>query len=225
MHEISTIYPIIMNTLSTDQLLHAHQWRFATKKFDPSKKIAASDWAVLEDVLVLSPSSFGLQPWKFIVVTNPEVREKLKVASWGQAQVTDCSHHLVITVLKELTTEYVDNYIASIASTRNQPVDSPSLQGLRNVILQFIPQRPNLDWNARQAYIALGNFMTSAAELGLDTCPMEGIDATAYDEILGLKDSPYATVVACSAGYRAADDKYATLPKVRFPKTQLIQHV
>jgi nitroreductase len=218
-HSITTMTPI-----PSSQLLSAHQWRYAVKKFDPTKKIPAAEWATLEETLVLSPSSFGLQPWKFLVVTNPALKEQLKTASWNQAQLVEASHVVAFAVQKEISPTFVDDYIQSIATTRQQPLDAPGLQGLKKVILEFLPLRPNLEWNTRQAYIALGNLMTTAALLGIDSCPMEGIEAAQYDEILGLKGTNFAAVVACTLGYRAADDKYATLPKVRFPHSQMIQH-
>jgi nitroreductase len=210
-----------MHPISSEQLLRQLKWRYATKQFDLSKKIPGDLWDALEETLVLTPSSFGLQPWKFIVVSDPAVREKLKAASWNQGQVTDASHLVVFAVCTENTEPYVESYIQSIAQTRQQPADSPSLAGLKKMILDYSKTRPNFDWNARQAYIAIGSFMTSAALLGIDTCPLEGLDPQQYDEILGLRQKGLATVVACVAGYRASSDKYASLAKVRFPKDQL----
>ncbi|MDX2226312.1 MAG: NAD(P)H-dependent oxidoreductase, partial [Verrucomicrobiae bacterium] len=183
-------------------------------------------WQTLEKALVLTPSSFGLQPWKFIVITDPALREKLKPASWNQSQVTDCSHHVVFAVKTALPPSEVDRYIESIATTRQQPADSPSLAGLKKMLTGFLetPGFSVTEWATRQAYIALGNFMTSAALLGIDACPMEGIDPKKYDEILGLPALGLTTAVACPAGYRAAGDKYATLAKVRYPASEIIEH-
>lgn len=214
-----------MNPITADHLLQQLNWRYATKQFDASKKIPAELWAALEKALILTPSSFGLQPWKFLVIENPALREKLKAASWNQSQITDGSHLVVFAVKKENTSDDIDSYINSIAVTRGQALDSPGLVGLKNIVLDFNSKLPNLPWNSRQVYIALGNFMTSAALLGIDTCPMEGLDPVKYDEILGLTETNFATAVACVAGYRAPTDKYAALPKVRFSHDTLIQHI
>ncbi len=214
-------------TLEPQQLLQQLQWRYAVKKFDPSKKIPEDVWQVLEQSLVLAPSSFGLQPWLFVVVTDSAVREQLLPHSWGQRQVVDASHLVVLAVNKNITPEYVDRYLARTAEVQGTPLEA--LQGFGNVIKGFIANPPaGLDlkeWATRQTYIALGQFMTSAAVLGIDTCPMEGIVPAKYDEILGLVGTDYATVVACPAGYRAADDKYATKPKVRFPASEVVKHI
>ena len=214
-----------MSLMTPEDLIQQLNWRYATKQFDPAKKIPESVWSALEETLILTPSSFGLQPWKFIVVKDPAIREKLKAASWNQSQIADGSHLVVFAAKKENTASDVEAYINSIASIRNQPVDSPGLAGLKKVILDFNKTVPNHSWNNKQAYIALGNFMTSAAVLGVDTCPMEGLDPAKYDEILGLTGTNLATAFACVAGYRASTDKYAGLAKVRFNKEELIQYV
>ena len=214
-----------MSTITTDQLLGQLRWRYATKQFDASKKIPQDVWAALEETLILTPSSFGLQPWKFLVIQDPAIREALKGASWGQSQITDASHLVVFAVHRENKPAHLDSYIESIASVRSQPADAPALAGLKKMIQLFNASRPNREWNARQVYIALGNFMTAAAMLGVDTCPMEGLDPEKYDEILGLEERNLATAVACVAGYRADGDKYAALPKVRFSKTEVVQYV
>jgi len=215
------------SAISSDQLLQQLHWRYATKKFDPTKKIPEDIWNALEQALVLTPSSFGLQPWKFFVVHNPDIRQKLLEHSWGQTQVVDASHLVVFAIKKSINTEDVDRYVQLISNVRQVPIDS--LQGMSNMIKGFIENPPypmNLDeWAARQVYIALGQFMTSAALLGIDTCPMEGFNPAKYNEILGLEAQGYAAVVLCPAGYRAVDDKYAVLPKVRYPSQEVVQTV
>ncbi len=211
--------------ITTEKLLSQLRWRYATKQFDPAKKIPAETWTVLEEALVLTPSSFGLQPWQFIVVSDPAVRQELRAASWNQGQLTDASHIVVFAVHKENTPEHVDRYISHLANATGQPADAPRLAGLKKVILDYSGTVPNQEWNARQAYIALGNFMTSAALLGIDTCPLEGFDPAKYDEILGLSEQGMAAAVACGAGYRLEGDKYAAAPKVRFPKEEVIRYV
>ncbi len=216
-----------MNPLPASELLAALNWRYATKKFDPTRKIPAETWSALEQALVLSPSSFGIQPWKFLVVTDPSVREKLVPVSWGQTQPKDGSHHVVFAVRKDLPEAHIDRYVARTAEVRG--TTSEALAPFKKMMmgsLEGARAKGYLDtWQKHQVYIALGQFMASAAVLGVDTCPMEGIEPSKYDEILGLTGTGYATVVACAAGYRAADDKYASLPKVRFPASEVIQHL
>jgi nitroreductase len=213
--------------ISPEQLLSKLQWRYATKKFDSSKEIPADVWEALENGLVLTPSSFGVQPWKFFVVKNPEIRQKLLEHSWKQAQVVDASHLVVFAIKKDINATDVDRMIEATANIRQVPLES--LQGFSNVVKGFLDKPPYpLDlneWSIRQVYIALGQFMTSAALLGIDTCPMEGFNPSQYDAILGLTDTDYRSVVVCPAGYRAEDDKYATLPKVRYAKEEVISYI
>ena len=216
-----------MNPISTSTLLEALHWRYATKKFDPTRKIPTETWAALEQSLVLAPSSFGIQPWKFIVVTDPEVRAKLVPVSWGQTQPVDASHHVVFAVKKGLGEPEIARYIARTAEVRG--VSAQSLDGFKNMMLGSLQKAAAagyLDaWQTHQIYIALGQFMTSAAVLGIDACPMEGIEPARYDDILGLTGTGYTTVVTCAAGYRAADDKYAHLAKVRFPVDEVVTRI
>lgn len=210
--------------VSNDTLLNQLRWRYATKQFGPTRRIPEPDWRTLEEALVLTPSSFGLQPWRFIIVTDQATKEQLVTASWDQRQVAEASHVVVFAIKKKLGMPDVDHYLGRMAHVRG--VSAESLTGFRDVLVEFL-DRPAAEfsvnaWAARQAYIALGNFMTSAALLGIDTCPLEGIVPSAYDQILGLTAQEYQTVVVAAAGYRAAGDKYAVLPKVRFPREEVI---
>jgi nitroreductase len=213
--------------ISNDTLLTQLRWRYATKQFDPARQISSADWQTLEESLVLTPSSFGLQPWRFIVVTDQATKGKLVPASWDQRQVAEASHVVVFAIKKNVGATDVDHYLSRIAQVRG--VDAQSLKGFRDVLLGFLAQAPEKfdvnSWSTRQVYIALGNFMTSAALLGIDTCPMEGIAGPQYDQILGLAGQGYQTVVVAAAGYRAPGDKYATLPKVRFAREEVLTHV
>ena len=215
-----------MSTLSTAEILEQLNWRYATKAFDPAKKIPADVWEAIEDSLVLTPSSFGLQPWKFLVINNPAIREQLVPHAWGQRQVADASHFVVMCAIQTIDEVYLDRYIADMAAKRGIPVDA--LAGLRNVILATLNQMSDeakLQWAQKQCYIALGNLMTAAAIAGLDTCPMEGFVPTKFDEILGLEALGLQSVVCCPVGYRSADDKYASMPKVRWNKSDVVAHI
>jgi len=215
------------NTISHEQLLDRLNWRYATKQFDPDRKINARDWATLEEALRLSPSSGGLQPWKFIVITDPAARAKLSPASYGQPQITNASHLVVFAAKKNFGEADVDAFINHTAATRGVPVESlaPFRDMLVGGIVRALDEQARDAWARNQAYIALGNLLTSAALLGIDACPMEGFDRAQYDEILGLKAQGYASAVIATVGYRAATDQYSSAPKVRFPKEQVFAHV
>lgn len=215
-----------MTQLTADQLLAALRWRYAAKQFDPSRKIAANVWDALEESLVLTPSSFGLQPWKFLVVSDPDVRARLRPESWNQPQVTEASHFVVLASRMDLTKIDIDIWIARMAEAQDKnPADLAPLQGMIAGFAETMSCEARHAWNTRQVYIALGQLMTSAALLGIDTCPMEGISAPAYDRILGLEGSGYATAVACALGYRSETDRYANVPKARFERSRVIKHI
>jgi nitroreductase len=216
-----------MTPVSVQSLSEALHWRYATKKFDPAKKIPAETWSALEEALVLAPSSYGLQPWKFVVVDDAATKKMLSSAAHGQHQPVDCSHFVVFAARKNLGATDVDRFIERVAEVRS--VSTESLKGYADhikVSADHAHKAGILDaWMARQVYIALGQFMTSAALLGVDACPMEGIEAPKFDEILGLSVMGYGALCACAAGYRAADDKYAVAAKVRFKAQDVILHI
>ncbi|MFV0415843.1 MAG: NAD(P)H-dependent oxidoreductase [Chthoniobacterales bacterium] len=217
-----------MSAITHFDLLEQLRWRYATKQFDASKKIPAELWKALKQVLVLSPSSFGLQPWKFFLIENPDVRRELRAVSWNQSQITDASHLVVFTVKHPLTPEDVKDHITNTSATTGAPAER--LAGLEKATNDFIAQFADANerraWASRQVYIALGNFLTSAALLGLDTCPIEGLEPTSYDKILGLgEDNGYFTLAVCAVGYRSPEDKSAQAPKVRFPHTRVFQTI
>jgi len=211
----------------TKQLLDALQWRYATKVFDANKKIPAETWSALEKSLVLTPTSYGLQPYQFLIVQDPAIRAALLPHSWGQKQVVDCSHFVVFTARTDMTEADVEKLITRISSVRGIPSDA--LKFYRDMMLGDIVNGPRgkmaHEWAARQCYIALGNLMTAAAVLGVDACPMEGLVPAEYDKILKLEGTGYKTVVALALGYRAAGDKYASLPKVRYTESDLVKVV
>lgn len=214
-------------TISAEQLLGQLHWRYATKQFDPARKISAEDWAALEEVLVLSPSSGGLQPWNFIVVNDPAVREKLVPASYGQTQVQEASHLVVFAARTNFGEADVDALINHTAAVRGIPAEAlATYRGmLVGGIVQAMDDATRTAWAGRQAAIALGNLLTSAALLGIDACPMEGFVPAQYNEILGLTEKGLTAVAICALGYRAASDNYAHLAKVRFPKERVVLHI
>ena len=214
-----------MKAVDNLKLIEALNWRYAVKKFDSTKKISDPDWATLEDSLWLSASSFGLQPWKFLVVQTPKLRQQLRAASWNQGQVEEASHFVVFLAKTSMEESYVADFMQTVSDVRSTPVESfAGYQKAINGFVSAVPKDLIVHWNTRQTYLALGNLMTSAALLGIDTCPMEGMDPRQYDKILGL-GVDYATVCACALGYRSVDDKYSATPKVRFPKSAVFEYI
>lgn len=214
-------------TITNEALLAQLHWRYATKAFDLARKITAADWAALEAALILTPTSYGFQPYRFVVITDQVTKENLVPLSWNQKQPAECSHFVVFAAMTNVKEANVDHYLARTAEVRGVAVET--LAFFRKMLVGDIVTGPRsqqqFEWATRQTYIALGNFMTAAALVGIDTCPMEGIEPAKYDELLGLPAKGYNTVVACAAGYRAAGDKYASAPKVRFSADELVIHI
>jgi nitroreductase len=215
-----------MPPATPEQTLAALNWRYAVKKFDPTRTIPADTWRVLEESLRLAPSSYGLQLWKFFVVTDMATREKLVEHSWGQRQITDASHLVVFAVKKEVGPADVQRLIDRTAEVRGIP--PAVLDGYKGMMLNTVTTTPAGElaaWARNQVYIAHGVFLTAAAVLGVDACPMEGFVVAKYDEILDLPGQGCSAVVLATAGYRAADDKNAGLKKVRYEPAEVIGHI
>lgn len=209
--------------MTPDELLKSLQWRYATKTFDPNKKISNDLWQTIEESMVLTPSSFGLQPWKFITISNAQTKEALLEHSWNQAQVTDCSHMVVLCAKQSISEDDIEHWLTQITKTRQ--VERSSLDVYAGMMHGFFSSMNNeavAAWAKNQVYIALGQLMTTASVLGVDACPMEGILPPEYDKILDLEGTDYRTSVACAMGYRSEKDHHATLPKVRYAKDGMI---
>jgi nitroreductase len=175
--------------VAPDTVLEQLKWRYATKKFDPGRKIAPELWAKLEAAAIHAPSSYGLQPWTFVVVTDPEMRRRLHPVSYNQAQILDASHLVVFAAKNPPTPADVEAHVARTAAVRG--VSTDSLDGLRQSLLGSLSRMDAAQahrWAARQTYIALGFFLSAAAMMGVDACPMEGFQPEKYDEVLGLKE-------------------------------------
>ena len=202
-------------------------WRYATKIFDAGKTIPAETWKTLEESLVLTPSSYGLQPWTFLIVTDPKTKATLRPHAWNQAQVTDCSHFVIFTSKTTVSPEFVDKNFARTSEVRGVP--AVKLSAYREMILADLVRGARshvvAEWAARQAYIALGQFMLACAVLRVDACPMEGFAPVEFDKILGLAERGLTATVCCAAGYRAETDKYATAPKVRFKPENVVEYI
>ncbi len=212
-------------TIKPETLVSALNWRYAVKKFDASGRVPLDKWEALEESLMLSPSSYGLQALKFLVIEDKALRAKLQPASYGQSQIVDADKLVVFLVKKDAGPADVQRFVDRISEVRRVPAEM--LEGYKQTMIQSVSLPPEKveAWLTRQVYIALGNFLTSAALLGVDACPMEGFDKDAYDRILGLHEQGWKSVVIATAGVRACDDAYAKNKKVRFPKAELIGKV
>ena len=190
--------------------------RYATKVFDPTKKVSEADMEKLLEAIRLSASSYGLQPYKVLVVEDPKIRAELLQVAWNQPQITDASALLVFAVKYETNGSTVDEFVKLTAETRNQSKES--LEGLSDMMkgsLQNMNQEQIETWVSKQAYIALGFGLVTAAVLGLDACPMEGFSAADFDRILDINKLGLKSKVIMAVGYRSDDDHYAHLAKVR----------
>lgn len=208
-----------MNT----SIIKALNWRYAVKEFDPKKKVSDEDFSEILEAARLSPSSYGLQPWKFIVVNDPGLRKQIRAAAWDQTKVTEASKLIVLTVNKKVNAEYVDHYIAAIAKERG--ITAESLKGFADMIKGDIAGRSAegvLAWSSRQVYIPLGIILETAALKNIDACPMEGFDPKKVDEILGLNRLGLGSIAMVAVGYRSDKDTAAKDKKVRFCKEEVV---
>lgn len=207
-------------------LIEKLNWRYATKKFDHTKKLSAEQLDTLLSAVQLAPSSLGLQPYRVLVVEDADLREKLREAAYGQQQITQSSQLIIFAAETELNEEFGKKYIDLIAETRE--VGREHLAGFEQAVLGTINGRAEdekIVWGHKQAYLGLGVLLSAAAELGIDACPMEGFLAGKFDEILGLKEKGLTTSVIATIGFRADDDAYSQLKKVRRPKSELFIHI
>ncbi|MFO0833297.1 MAG: NAD(P)H-dependent oxidoreductase [Phycisphaerales bacterium] len=214
-----------MQPTTPEALLEQLRWRYAVKKFDPARSVPEKTWAAIEQATILAPSSFGLQPFRMVVITDPAVKAKLPALSWNQGQPRDCSHMVVFAARTGVDKSDVDAYISRISKVRGVPVDHPDLTTFSatmvNTINGFTPDAANV-WCSRQCYIALGFLLSACAALRVDACPMEGIQRDGFDALLGLPARGYRTTVAAAVGYRAPDDWLAPLPKVRMDAAEMV---
>lgn len=201
-------------------------WRYATKKFNSEKKISNSDLEILKEAIQLSSSSYGLQPYKVLIIENEEIRKQLQPASWGQSQITEASHLFVFASVTNVDAVYITRYAENMAKTRNIPFDS--VKGYADFMIGNIttltPEK-QIIWAQKQAYLALGNLLNAAAELKIDVTPMEGFLPEQYNEILGLKEKGLHATLVATIGYRHDEDDTQHYAKVRKPITELFETI
>lgn len=209
-----------------ETILQALRWRYAVKRFDPTRTISDADWRVLEESLRMAPSSYGLQPWKFIVIQTRDIKARLRPASWNQSQVTDCSHLVVFTSRKTIDETYIEKYIQFEAKVRNREIDA--MGNYKKMMVGDLVHGGRANeirwWAQKQTYLAMGFLLETAALLQIDSCPLEGIEPSQYDEILGLSHSAYGTVAGTALGYRHLQDNYQHAAKVRFDAGDVVEH-
>ena len=197
-------------------------WRYATKKFNTDKKLSEDDVQRLVKSIQLSASSYGLQPYEVFVISDEETKAKLKPAAWNQSQITDASHLFVFAGLKKLDENYIDSYVENISKIRDIQVQD--LSALKEKLVANIVEKPEENqkiWAQKQAYLALGNLLSAAAHLKIDTCPMEGFDEQEFDKILGISGTNLTTAVIATAGYRSEEDQMQHAKKVRKQEEEL----
>lgn len=217
-----------MSNLSNGELIQQLKWRYAVKRFDPTKKVSEADWRTLEEALILSPSSYGLQPWKFYVVTDENVKKELQPHAWNQPQIVEASHLVVIAAKKDAAPEDIEKYIERVMEVRGtKPEDLEMLKGMMLNSQKMATENGFInEWSARQCFIALGNLLTSAAMLGIDACPMEGFLPNEFDRVLEIEKDGYFSVVVCAVGYRDNEqDWLSKLAKVRYKTEEVVKHI
>lgn len=197
-------------------------WRYATKKFDTTKKISKQDLETLKEAIRLSASSFGLQPYRVLIIENPELRAKLRPAAWGQSQIVDASQLIVFANITNFGENEIDLSIANTTKTRGLPADA--LKGYGDFMkskIVALPEDVRNTWASKQTYLALGNLMNAASELKIDVTPMEGFEPAQVNEILGLRKLGLNATLLATIGYRHKEDATQHYAKVRKSNEEL----
>lgn len=216
-----------MNITSTEDtsalILNQLNWRYATKKFNADKKLSQETIDNLLNFVNLSASSYGLQPYRVLNIESSEMRAKLAAPSYNQSQITEASHLIVFAAVTNLDDEFVDRFINLTAKTRNIPAESMNeYAGAIKASIQHRDLAARISWSARQAYIAMGTLLQSAAMLHVDACPMEGFSAELYDTVLGLKEHNLTALAVVTLGHRSEDDSFQHYAKVRIPLNEMV---
>lgn len=207
-------------------LIDSLKWRYATKKFDKNRKISSSDLAQLRQAVSLAASSYGLQPYKVLVIENAAVRARLLEAAYGQPQITDASHLFLFCHYTDVSPEKTEAFIKLTSDVTGTPVSA--LKNYSDLINGTVAARsPEAlqAWTSKQAYIGLGTLLAAAAEMRVDACPMEGFNPAAFNEILGLPAKGLSASVLAAVGYRSAEDPAQFRAKVRKPFDQMFEEI
>ncbi len=202
--------------------LENQNWRYATKKFDATKKVSAEDLSTLKEAIRLSASSYGLQPYKVIFVETAELRAKLQPAAWSQSQIVDASHLIVFANITNFGDKEIDEAIQNLTTTRGLPADALTGYGdFMKSKISTLPEEKRNIWTSKQTYLALGNLLNAAAELKIDVTPMEGFEPEQINEILGLDALNLNAAVIATIGYRDVSDATQHYVKVRKSNEEL----
>ena len=205
-----------------NSFIENQNWRYATKKFDASKKIAEQDLNILKEAIRLSSSSYGLQPYKIIIVESPELRAQLQPAAWGQSQITDASHIIIFANEVNFGAEGIDSYFKNVSETRNTSLDSMKgyMDFMKKTITSLSEEERNI-WSSKQTYLALGNLLNAAADLKIDVTPMEGFVPAQVNDLLGLDKLGLNATLIATMGYRHDEDATQHFKKVRKSNEEL----
>lgn len=207
-------------------LVQAFEWRYATKKYDVTKKVDDAVFADLTETVRLAPSSFGLQPYKFLLVNDKAKLEEISRSAHGQPQITTGAHVMVLAVETNIDEKTVASYINKAAIARQ--TDRKNLESREqfvNMMINKLDYAQRIAWAEKQAFLAVGVFVAAAAAAGVDASPMEGFDNAAIDKILDLKERNLTSALLFVIGYRSDEDEFATIPKVRKPKEEIFQTI
>lgn len=202
--------------------MQAMTFRHACKKFDPQRQIPDADFQQILEFGRLSPSSFGMEHWHFVVVQTPELREKLREVCWSQPQITDSSH-VVVILAKTAAVEPGSEYVKRLFGRRNLPQEALDTYLARYAAhneTEIAPYMNTYAWAAKQCYLALANMMTGAASLGIDSCPIEGFSKSGVEEVLDVDASQFGAAVVVTFGYRAGEQT----PRLRQPLADLVEY-
>jgi nitroreductase len=208
------------------KMINALLWRSAVKKYDVSKKLSKEKIDDLLETIRLSPSAYGILPYKIMVITNAELRIKLRAVGGGQSAMTDASHFLVFAVKTDLGESDIKELISEMSKVRK--ISPENLKEREEKIkkgLFAMSGAERIEWSTRQAYLALGVLLMAAAAAEIDATPMERLESGKFDEILGLKEKRLKTVVTAALGYRDENDEYPKLAKVRLPKEKVFEWI
>jgi nitroreductase len=199
-----------------NNFIENQQWRYATKKFDATKKISDSDFEILKEAIRLSSSSYGLQPYQVIIVENPELRQQIQPVAWGQTQIVDASHLIVFANVVNFGEDGIDAYLENMIQTRGLTPEAVAGYGafMKSKIVT-LPEETRNVWTSKQTYLALANLLNAAAELKIDVTPMEGFEPEKVNEILGLNELGLNASLLATVGYRHEEDATQFYPKVR----------
>jgi len=212
--------------MTSEEIIQALNWRYATKKFDPEKKLSEDQVEGLLETLRLTASSMGLQPYRFIHVKDDKVRKELRAHSYDQPQITDASELIVFAAKNKFTQADIEEIVKREGRLRGY--EDEAIEKRIASVTRYVDRKDEdefLAWTSRQLYISIGNLLSAAALMWVDACPMEGIKGKEYDRILGLEPLNLRSFAVVTLGFRSESDGYASKTKVRLPRERIIKTI